>query len=147
MREKMIHDEMNFKCEIKLDLINYYDILKSEIDIIAQESMIALERDSQSSDKNKWQEIVDLNKELIDIVESIFNSNCKQIDDYFLSNKRLNKMDKEAVKTIALSTFCTFISNYNLRNDYRNKNALGLLIVCDWYLDENQLNFVKYYLR
>lgn len=137
-------DMMKLKSDIKLDLINYYDSIKFEIDIIAQKQLSTNEK-SSSNLKNEQENLIELNKYLIERVDCLFDSNCIQIDEYFSKITNRNENDaKENVKINALKNYCSFISNACLKKEYKNKNQIGLLIITDWYLDQNQLNYIKY---
>ena len=106
---KSNNDYTNLLSQVKFDLINYYDSIKSEIDIISQESMLSYENKQKTElIHNKTKNLDDikqltlLNKELIDKVETIFNLNCQQVDNYYnyLSSTKLKKncFEKELFK-------------------------------------------------
>jgi hypothetical protein len=123
------------KGEIKLDLIRHYDTLKSDVDLKAQEEMIY----------NNNQTVINLNLELIEKIDYSFNLNCKQIDDYFLkiSDQHIEQLDKEDIKALVFKQYCAFVSNNVLDKNYKNKNPLGVFIISDWYLNPNQLDFIR----
>ena len=136
------------KRDTKLDLINYYDTIKSEIDINAQETLLIFEKSRSlleicGENENLEKEIIELNKEQIDHVENIFNKNCREIDDFSLICNSVLLANREDVKTSALKNYCTFISNKSLKKNLKNKNRIGILIVSDWYFNENQVKYIK----
>jgi hypothetical protein len=136
------NDPAKLKSKIKSELIDYFDRVKFEIDISAQENLALIQKEELG--EKYEQDIISLNKKLIDKVDLIYNSNCIQIDDYFLKNNLAHILnDKEEIKQISLDDFCMFISNNDLKDKFKNKNCLGLFISCDWYLDRNQLNCLK----
>ena len=51
--------------------------------------------------------------------------------------------DKEEIKRAVFNGYCLYINAESLKNQFRDGNLLGLLITSDFYLDENQLNFLK----
>jgi hypothetical protein len=124
------------KGEIKLDLIRYYDTLRSDVDLIAQEEIIY----------NKNQTVIEINLDLIKKIDFIFNLNCKQIDEFFTktSEQDIEQLDKEDIKALVLTQYCSFVSNKVLNKNYKNKNDLGVFITSDWYLNPNQLDFIRY---
>jgi hypothetical protein len=140
-------DLFKLKSDIKLDLINYYDSIKFEIDIIAQKQLIVFEKNSPNL-KHERENLIVLNKYLIEKIEFLFDSNCYQINEYF--SKINDDYDdenqfffKENVKINALKNYCAFLSNANLKKEFKDRNQIGLLVLTDWYLDENQLKYIK----
>jgi hypothetical protein len=133
---------MRVKGEIKLDLINHYDTLRSEVDIKAQEELMFNHKCLTEAGK---QDIINLNLDLIKKLDYIFDLNCKQIDEYFTNTpqQEIEKLDKEEIKALALKHYCAFVSNNVLKNEFKNKNPLGVFIVSDWYLNQNQLDFIR----
>jgi hypothetical protein len=129
--------------EIKLELINYYDYLKSDIDIVAQNKLLQIEK-GEVNPRNK-QKILNLYKHLIDKSNEIFESSCKSLDDYFarIKNHNGNLDEKTQIKRREIKNFCYFIENSVLNNDFKNENQLGLFISFDWFLDENQVNYIR----
>lgn len=127
---------LNLKAEIKLDLINYYDTIKFDIDIKAQELLL-----NESVEENVRNDILKLNMDLIDRVEDIFAENLKVINKYFDQENNLkSSLDKEKIKMDALPSYC-----YYLNVDFLRKkiNLLGILVISDWYLDKNQINYLR----
>ena len=151
---KSNNDYTNLLSQVKFDLINYYDSIKSEIDIISQECMLSYENKQKTElIHNKTKNLDDikqltlLNKELIDKVETIFNLNCQQVDNYYnyLSSTKLkeNCFEKELFKKNALKNYCCFIDSKKLTKILKNSNQIGILVIADWYLDASQLNYLK----
>ena len=77
------------KEKIKKDLINYYDIVKFQIDIDIQETLI--KQVSDITDNLKY-ELVEINKKLIDKVDSNCNHSMNEINNYFDSLNQLNTL-------------------------------------------------------
>jgi hypothetical protein len=85
---------------------------------------------------------------LIQKVEQVFNSCCEQINKFFDQNEayfssKYYELDREEIKANALNSYCLFINNNILNSEFKSLNPIGLLVCCDWYLDENQLNFIR----
>ena len=94
-------------------------------------------------------ELFRINKYLIDQVTSIMDMNLTQINEYFDANinsiddNLLNCLNKETIKSKALTKSCTFIGNSNLIQDLKFENYAGLFMTYDWYLNANEINYVK----
>lgn len=133
--------------EIKLELINYYDYLKSDIDIVAQKKLLPNEKGTVNV-KNE-QKILDLYKHLIDNTNEIFELSCKQLDVYFarLKNGVEILTKKSEIKRKAIKNFCHFAENNLLNNEFKNENQLGLFLTFDWHLDENQINYIRFFFK
>ena len=134
------------KCEIKKELINYYDIIKSEIDIKSQLLLIEYSMGIYSSIINK-DKLMSINMKLIEIANDLFGKNMNQINDFFyscLNNSENSKIkNKDDIKSKALKNYCVFVRNENLREEFKTKYPLGLILLLDWYLTEKQTEFVK----
>jgi hypothetical protein len=128
--------------EIKLELMQYYDYLKSDIDIEAQSKLLLIEKGLLITNKQK---LLNLYKHLIENANDIFESSCKQLDVYFskIRNAADELNDKSLIRRKAIKTFCYFTPNRLLNNEFKNENQLGLFISYDWYLDENQMNYIR----
>jgi hypothetical protein len=133
-----IQDFLKTKDQLKKYLIDYYDTISSEIDIAAQEILI---KDKTLSEENR-QDLVRLNELLIQKVKKVLDLNCLAVDSYKLEAKYVLPTLEE-MKTDALVGFCKFVANKSLSIRYRNKSPLGVLIVCNWYLNENEDIFLK----
>jgi hypothetical protein len=131
------------KAQIKLDLIEYYDGIKSEIDISSQEKLLDLEKDIYNDKKcEKREKVNKYNSQFIETVENNFNLNCKEIDDYFKNEMEYFIEDKEEIKRKALKNYVAFINLNEFYDKVIDENIVGMLIKVDWYLDENQINFL-----
>jgi hypothetical protein len=126
------------KGEIKLDLINHYDWIKSELDYLIHKKLAKFEKNTKT--KN-----VDYN-ELIEICTKNFNNNINEINEYFdnlnLKSDNLALLDKEKIKEDAITSYCTLLTNENLQSDLSHY-FIGFFIISDWYIDNNQYNFLR----
>jgi hypothetical protein len=133
--------------EIKSDLINFFDANKFEIDIKAQELLRDL-NDKNNDDSHKQKnKILEYNEKLIKIVEEIFEENMEKINQE--STKALieslsivNERDK--IKYMIINKCCYFIRSDYLNGNKILDNPIGLIIVTDWFIDENQINYLKF---
>jgi hypothetical protein len=128
------------KGEIKTDLINHYDWVKSEIDYLIHRKLenvklVNNEMETKTFDYSK----------LIELCNKIFTINMNQVNEYFDKNKfdkNYKKLNKEIVKETILNKYCIFIGNRELQEDLTNY-LIGHMIVSDCYIDVNQYNFLK----
>jgi hypothetical protein len=153
------------KEKIKRDLINYYDSLKSDIDIDIQETLIK----ESTLNENLKNELIEINKKLIDKVDLNLNQSMDEINKYFSSLLQLtslfsnindlnnffddshgiflnnsNKIDLTSIKMTALNKYCIYINRAKINAKFANgKFPIGILISFDWYPTENQLNYAK----
>jgi hypothetical protein len=85
--------------------------------------------------------IVKLNMDYINKIDEIFNQNIYSINNYFENKQNIIELfDKEKMKMKLINKYCYFINNDLLK---KKINPIGLLIITDWYLDENQINYLK----
>ena len=80
-----------------------------------------------------------MNMSMVEKVKTIYENNAKAVDDYFNSRERVETNDFEELKAIIIDGFCVFYSKEDTLW-LESTHLLGLLIVTDWYLDQNQLN-------
>jgi hypothetical protein len=135
---------MVIKSDIKAELIYYFDEIKTEIDINAQTKFSHTD-DDYFEETNKIQ-FFSIYNFLIQKVDSIFDSSCNDINSYFLDRENFQNIyesNKEDIKTQGIKNFCFYLSNDFLKLEYKDINPIGLFINCDWYLDENQRNYIK----
>jgi len=131
-------NKQSLKGQLKLFLIEYFDGVKFEIDIQAQKLLEKLEDGSKMRE-----EVLKMNLDMLDKVKKIYEKNSKAVDDYFDSRDQVETNDLEELKDIIFNGFCVFYSKKD--NFWLDRTLLlGMLIVTDWYLDQNQLNCLKY---
>jgi hypothetical protein len=123
--------------QLKLYLIEYFDGIQFEIEIQAQKLLEKLEDGS-----NMREAVLKMNLAMVDKVKEIHDKNSKAVDNYFNSRELVETNNLEELKVIILNGFCVFYGKEDkLRLD--PKLLLGKLIVTDWYLDQNQLNYLR----
>jgi hypothetical protein len=128
--------KLNGKSELKQNLIKYYDIVKSEIDIRAQEYLI-----NKKLDEATVKHILEINLNLIEKCDQILDKTLKQTNDYF--NLNSNEFDQDENDYIDQS--CIFIRNDQL-NKHFPKLPIGLLILFEWYLSPSLECFIRYFI-
>jgi hypothetical protein len=131
-------NKQSLNAQLRLYLIGYFDGVQFEIDIQAQKLLKELEDGSQMR-----KDVVKMNELMVEKVKEIHDKNSKAVDDYFNSREQVESNDLEELKTIIFNGFCVF---YSKEDNFRSHHELllGMLIVTDWYLDQNQLNCLKY---
>jgi hypothetical protein len=125
---------------IKKSLKQYYDTITNEITSKAKHLYL----NSSNNEKSK-QELIESNHELVETLDELFESNCIELDQFYFG-KSEEDGDKvfqriELDKTKALKNYCTFLDGDNLI--MKETNKFGLLIVTNWYMTQNQLDYIK----
>jgi hypothetical protein len=127
------------KEELKIETIDYYDNLKNKIDLKAQSLML---NDDNLNEKDK-KEILEENIFLIEQIDRVFNSNLNDLNQIFQNqnivpiNDDQSMINKEEIKKRAFKNYLVCIEN-----EYYPR--FGIHFEFEWYIDENQLNFIKY---
>jgi hypothetical protein len=149
------------KGDLKLELIEYYDHVKNEIDIQAQKLLLDLDNLLNDAEKineidpneikDKRKEIINTNLELIKYVDDIFNKNIEEINNYFTeqskkSSQNLPIFNKEDIKLNVLENYCVFVCYDYLKSDLKDLYLIGVLLITDWYLNKNEVQYLKYVL-
>ena len=133
---------------LKHELIDYYESLKFDIDIKVQ---LILNQTSSSStpDDSQTKLIIEQNQYLIEQIDRVCDSNLIDINSYFhhqnehqaklidAPNQNESKI-KENIKREALKS-------YLIRIDHEDYEMFGLYLEFDWYINEKQADFIKYY--
>jgi hypothetical protein len=135
------------RAEIKKELIDYYDSITNRVDVKAQELLkeYGNEEESEANDKKKL--VVDENVYLIEQVKRVFDSNLNDINhffdnlnqndqNFFTMNINDQRFMKEEIKKRALKSYLICV-NHN------NYETFGLHLEFEWYIDENQSNFIR----
>ena len=127
------------KVEIKRDLMLHYDTIQSEIDIEVQRQLVKLEKLGML----KNNDLLEKNELMINQVKNIYDMSMNQVNDYF---KTINDetTNKDQLKKDILSKYCIFISKSNVSYKFKDKLAIGILIISDSYLNSSQTNYVRY---
>jgi hypothetical protein len=130
--------DVKIKGEIKQDLINHFDITKNEIDLYAQSQLSSNEKLlSNLDEKDKFWNVY---QNLIFKVDEIFEKNIAKLNDLDMNNF---KSDKELAKQDLINSYCCFIGNDSLKAYFKNKFSVGILIITDWYLNQNEIAYLR----
>ena len=139
----------NLKEDIKKQLIEYYERIKSEIDIKGFELLESLSKRRNAKDRDNTSFIIiKLNEYLVNQIDSHLDKNLNEINEYFNSDliKNLNTSNQEDVKRNVLKSYLIYF-DFNESMNYLikqlDKYGFGLLFEFEWYLDQNQQNYVK----
>ena len=139
---------INLKEDIKKQLIEYYERIKSEIDIKGFELLESLSKRNAKDRDNTSFSIIKLNEYLVNQIDSHLDKNLNEINEYFNSDliKNLNTSNQEDVKRNVLKSYLIYF-DFNESMNYLikqlDKYGFGLLFEFEWYLDENEQNYVK----
>ena len=140
---------INLKEDIKKQLIEYYERIKSEIDIKGFELLESLSKRRNAKDRDNTSFIIiKLNEYLVNQIDSHLDKNLNEINEYFNSDliKNLNTSNQEDVKRNVLKSYLIYF-DFNESMNYLikqlDKYGFGLLFEFEWYLDENEQNYVK----
>jgi hypothetical protein len=125
---------------IKKDLKEYYGSITNEITSKAKNLYL----NSSINEINK-NELIESNHDLVEKLDELFESNCIELEQFYLGK---NEEDGDEVfqriesgKVKALRNHCTFLDGDNLI--MKETNKFGLLIVTNWYMTQNQLDYIK----
>ena len=138
----------NLKEDIKKQLIEYYERIKSEIDIKGFELLESLSKRNAKDRDNTSFIIIKLNEYLVNQIDSHLDKNLNEINEYFNSDliKNLNTSNQEDVKRNVLKSYLIYFDfneSMNYLIEQLDKYGFGLLFEFEWYLDQNQQNYVK----
>jgi hypothetical protein len=140
--------QYDLKRDIKIELIEYYDKMKSEIDIKGFQLLndrVCCRTNDQKTNFNEQLEIIELNEKLATKIDSVLDRNLNEINEYF-KNDLVTIIDKVSVKKHALKSYLVyFLFDEAMNHLFRklDKYGFGLLLEFDCYLDENQMSYVK----
>lgn len=153
---------LTVKNDLKKDVINYYDEIKSEIDISGQLVLIKLEKSKMASPINDdsehnddlvindidRQEVVEIYEKMILKVDQTCNSNLIEIDSYFnkeISSLNLSCLSKDEIRRKCLRNNLIYFRPIDLNDESSEMDLydLGLLIYYESFMDDNQLNYIR----
>ena len=130
--------EQLLKGQLKRYLIEYFDGIQFEIDIQAQKLLEKLEDGSKQRE-----DVLKINLKMVDKVKEIYDKNSKAVDDYFNSREQVETNDLEELKAVILNGFCVFYSKEDNYWRIEDEILIGMLIVTDFYLGQNQLDYLR----
>lgn len=131
------------KANLKKDLIEYYDQIKFAIDMKVQNLLVNIEN-SQTGIPDEKDYILKINFEMINIIEKIESFNMDQINLHFSNQYHDNLNNQEDLKFRILRNHCFYIKESELCNQLRKKCIIGILVTADWYLNEEEIEYIRY---
>ena len=130
----MSYDNNNLKGKIKLELLNYYDSMKSQIDAYGQSILL---KDSIFKNKSEEQEFKKIYLKIIETIDLICDTNMNEINNY---HQDINDTEgKETICKKIITKYCIFID----RTSIIKEDSFTVFLTFDWYLNQNETNYVK----
>lgn len=130
---------LDFKSMISLDLMNYYNKIKYDLDKDVKSKL-----SDYSTDDILREMIINLNRKMCIKINKAIELNMLELNQFFTSNtSSLKSNDKEHMKMLIIKSFCYYLPNITLNSNLQQNNGIGMFISTDWYLDCNQINYIK----
>jgi hypothetical protein len=135
---------MNYKVKeieekLKNDLIDYYDSLKFDIDIKAQAHELLNQESLKQDQTNK---LFEENVYLVEQIDRVLNSNLNDISHFF-ENWNYHSLEINFFENFHEEIKKKALKSYIISIKYKNHDLFGLYLEFEWYIDQNQLNFIK----
>lgn len=132
----------------RLEIINYFDSLINDVDLIAEELLnLTLDSKTYRDDISVETMINDKRTLLIDKIQDVKTYNLNHLDE--------NEQDLSENKTNLFKNYCLLINRYDWRDSLRQTNAnidifkkaiheaFCFLVVLDEFVDDNKLTLFK----
>jgi hypothetical protein len=133
-------DIIDFKSQISLDLMNYYKQIKNDLDKDVKSKLC----DYSMTDELLREMIVNLNRQMGIKINKSIELNMLELNQFFSSStKNLKTNDQEKIKMLFIKSFCYYLPFNSININLRQNNGIGIFILTDWYLDHNQINYIK----
>ena len=130
---------LDFKSMISLDLMNCYNKIKYDLDKDVKSKL-----SDYSTDDILREMIINLNRKICIKINKAIELNMLELNQFFTSNtSSLKSNDKEHMKMLFIKSFCYYLPNTTLNSNLQQNNGIGMFISTDWYLDCNQINYIK----
>lgn len=130
---------LDFKSMISLDLMNCYNKIKYDLDKDVKSKL-----SDYSTDDILREMIINLNRKICIKINKAIELNMLELNQFFTSNtSSLKSNDKEHMKMLFIKSFCYYLPNITLNSNLQQNNGIGMFISTDWYLDCNQINYIK----
>lgn len=139
---------LELKRNIRIELYNYFEGIKNEIDVSTQKALGLLE---DSNTDVKVVELLDLNEKLALVVDNISRQSFAQVEDFFRANLQLSDIvsDQDSLdcyendlKRKVLRGYCCFIPGCDL--GFQSAHGVGVLVTSDWFMSQEEMDFVRY---
>ena len=127
---------------MKKKLIEYFDDIQFQIDIDAQ---ALLGSSGEENDEEKRRKILSINEEMIEIVQNMLHSNVMKVNEYIFEDKVLRQREDHAFKeNLKRELFDKYAFYFKYQIYPRDLHRVHrVLLMTDWYLDRNQLEYLK----
>jgi hypothetical protein len=119
---------------VRINLINYYESLTNKLDVAIQNIS------ATTLDPKQLNELFEVNEEAVDAIKVVMKRNLNDLDIFLKTNSISDVTTEEHIKSRALNDFCIYIES----PIDREKNPFGILIVSDWFIDQNERNLIRY---
>ena len=153
----MTINEVELKNELKQELIDYYNKLKSDVDTKSLKLLKNINNLHHSSKEEKRDLIFKEKIYLIKQIDRVCDSNLNDLEQLFelLENNRQslslmtsnndnvvddNNIIKNEIKKRILNSYLIFVNQH--RNYVTKYGGGGVLFEFQWFLDQNQQNFM-----
>ena len=91
-------------------------------------------------DPKQLNELFEVNEEAVDAIKVVMKRNLNDLEIFLKTNSISDLTTEEHIKSRALNDFCIYIES----PIDREKNPFGILIVSDWFIDQNERNLIRY---
>lgn len=132
--------------ETKRDLIEYYDLIKSQIDVTSQTLFINIATDHSDIDNDQEDEneltktqLLEMNLEYVRVIDEICDQNMLDLSRDNIKNYE----NKETLKRDVLTKYCIYIINDELNSKNQSSFPIGSLICCDYYLTKAEDIYIR----
>ena len=153
--------QLKIKSQIKKELIEHYDTLKFDLDLKVQTIL------NKNKNKKKKKKLVSQNTFLINQIDRVFESNLNDVNDFFQNFYKhpviLDENETQSKKRKLNDVFTTEFNDIDYHNEtklkeeikrkalksylicinHREYSKIGLHLEFEWYIDRNQINFIK----
>jgi hypothetical protein len=129
----------DFKSQISFNLINYYIKIKLDLNKDVKSKL-----SDNSIDDLLRKTITNSSRQMNNKIDKAMEFNMLELNQFFSSSTTtLKSNDKEEMKMLLIKTFCYYLPFNSLNVNLQQNNGIGMLILTDWYLDQNQINYIK----
>ena len=143
MASKSVSPDLN-PSSPRFDIVDYFDSVINQIDIDAEMKIASHEKNRNGNSIESLKQINVIRNKYLEKIKQIQAINLDNYDRYKENCdsmlKNLKKSEKVKRNKILLKKFAFYLNSQSIQN--YSKNILGLLIVLDWYLSEDDLSLL-----
>ena len=136
---KKMNSFVNIKIELKKEIIDYFDKIKSDIDIRTLE---LTDPTSKNISEEENSIVYKTAKQLIDLIDYNCSSCLNDINSYFVNAVSDESQDINEIKKSAINSYSIYLRFQDIKEQF-NYMKLGFLFTFDWFIEENELNFIR----